>query len=161
MTDTFGSFVWNCVWWRNCAVPRNTVRNADYKHRQNHKYSSATDACWFKHRWFIKTTGVGTSESWLPFFWSAEVVQIVWAVPVYVMVMYRSRGTASLILNLGAKVSHYSASWPTVSPLRQSPQLPFARWLWEPHITSGGFRRQKCFTRRETNYDSSDVQTVA
>ena len=47
---------------------------------------------------------VGTSESWLPFFWTADDVHSVWAVPVYVMGMYGSGGTAALILNLGAKV---------------------------------------------------------
>jgi hypothetical protein len=70
----------------------------------------------------------------------------------------------------GAEVQLHSfltsaLKWVTIQPhdpqFHPRRQLSFARWLWEPQSTSGGFRTQKCFTRRETNYDSSDVQAVA
>ena len=104
-------------------VPRNTVRTAEYKHRQNHKYSSATDACWFTHRWCIKP--------WMWVLQSHDYLSsaLLMAAAVYGMVMYRSGGIAPLILTLGAEVSQCQPHAPQFQPRGQSPQLLFARWL--------------------------------
>ena len=66
MTITYGSpFEIECagatVWFRGAS---RTVRTAQCKHRQDHKYGTATDVCWCIKRWMwvLQSHGYLSSE---------------------------------------------------------------------------------------------------